>query len=969
MKNQLAALSPLLKSGVNKYLEEFYALNPGYSQWFEQALANKYLREQLETLWACSPFCATLCQRRPDLLQAIIAEQSFSRAYGDHEFTDKLNALSEKIVDESSLNKCLRDFRNTEMLRIIWRDLNRLSDLKETTRSMSLLAEATVTFALDFHYKNMSEDLGTPTAIINNKPVPQQLVILGMGKLGAYELNLSSDIDLIFAYPSKGETVGGKKTVDNQTFFVRVGQRIIQSIDNITADGFVFRVDMRLRPYGNSGALVLSFSAMEAYYQDQGREWERYAMIKARPIAGDLEQGEVLMRALRPFIYRRYIDYSVVDALRSMKIMIEQEVKRRRLDNDIKIGAGGIREVEFIAQSFQLIRGGREKQLQERSLQIVLAVLAEKKYLPVTAVAELQQAYMFLRNTEHVIQAFNDRQTQALPDDELAQAALIHVMGFSDWPTFKENLDFHREKISHHFQQIIADNHQDDMAPVDSFWQGVWLGQYEQQAACELLVQYRHEDAGAVCKRLQQLREDDVVQRLQPVARERLDQFMPLLLQAIQQSDCPSKTLVAIIPLVESVLRRSAYLVLLIENSHSLSQLIILCSASPWIAQQLARHPVLLDELLDSRTLYHVPDKGQLRDELYQQLLRIPRDDLESHMEAVRYFKQAHQLHVSAAEVIGQLPLMKVSDYLTIIAEVILEQVLDLAWDNLIEKHGRPQRSDGEPCEKDFIIVGYGKVGGIEMGHHSDLDLVFVHDAASNVETDGPRPIDNSMFFARLGQRIIHILTAQTPLGDLYETDMRLRPSGASGLLVSSLQAFDDYQRKEAWAWEHQALVRARVIAGDKALGKRFEALRRDLLSLPRDSVALQKDVLSMRKKMREHLGSSATEEKNQFHIKHDAGGIVDIEFLTQYLVLNYAQQCPAAVVWSDNIRILESLHNAGVMSGEEAQALSAVYKTLRSATHRLALQQQNNIVSAKEFVEERTLVKTLWQRWLVVDI
>lgn len=948
-----------------KAAEEFKQRNNGYVDWLDEQLKNPVFSDQLSRTWFGSQYARSVCCRHPELFKALVDDNDFTQSVSDKAFAERLVLLLQGFDDAEQFDAALRKNRAKEMLRIIWRDVNRLAELNETMRDISLLAEVSIQQALEFHHRQLSQIYGIPMALVEGVQTPQHMVVLGMGKLGAWELNLSSDIDLIFSYPHNGETIGVAKCLDNGEFFTRLARKLIQSIDQMTAEGFVFRVDMRLRPYGDSGALALSFGAMEEYYQDQGRDWERYAMIKARVVSGSPEYAKQLMDLLRPFTYRRYIDFSAIDSLRSMKKMIGREAKRRGLDNDVKLGAGGIREIEFIAQCFQLIRGGRETELQERRVQKVLALLAEKSWLPAIAVDELLQAYVFLRNTEHGIQAFKDQQSQTLPSDDYPRCVLAFYLGFDSWALFSAELDKHRANVGRHFGDVITDPEDDNASDeLDIQWCDLWSGELDSTAAIKLLNESGHEAAEESITRLTRLRQDSAVQRMQTVGQQRLTQFMPQLLQALSGVENPSLTLLRILPLVESVIRRTAYLVLLVENPAALRQLVMLCAGSSWIAAHLTRHPVLLDELLDPRTVYQVPTKDVLRDELQQQLLRLPWEDLDAHMEALRYFKQAHQLYVSAAEVTGKLPLMKVSDYLTVIAEIILEHVLELAWHNLTEKHGWPQKAEGLPCDKEFIVVGYGKLGGIELGHSSDLDLVFIHDGGEGLATDGKRPVDNGMFFTRLGQRMIHIMTAQTPSGMLYDVDMRLRPSGTSGLLVTSIKAFESYQQKEAWTWEHQALVRARVVAGTAELGQRFETLRRKLLCEPRELIALKTAVVDMRQKMRDHMGSKPADQHKQFHLKHDAGGIVDIEFLTQYLVLSESAHHPELANWSDNVRILQSLQQCGLMTDEDTEGLTEAYKSFRRATHRLALQQQKNIVGADEFLPERRLVKALWQRW-----
>ena len=961
----LEGLPAILSDELVKTAQHFTERCPDFVSLIQEQLCVPDFSRHLSRVWACSQFSATLCLRKPEFLQSLIESGDLYRQYEPGAIRKRLQHRLEGVENAESLNCGLRENRQREMLRIIWRDINRIADFQETVTDISALADASIQLAMDFHHKKLCEEVGVPIARVDGEEYEQRMLVLGMGKLGAGELNLSSDIDLIFAYPEGGETRGGKKTLDNSQFFTRLGRRLIQSLDQQTEDGFVFRVDMRLRPYGESGSLVLSFSALEEYYQAQGREWERYAMIKARVVAGDQAQAQQLMDLLRPFTYRRYIDFSAIDSLRSMKLMIQQEVKRRGLHNDVKLGSGGIREIEFIAQSLQLIRGGRDTDLQRRELLLILEKLAAKSYLPVTVAEELTEAYIFLRNTEHGIQAFNDQQTQALPDAAYPQAALYCAMGFSDWESFEETLSRHRENVSHNFREIISDPEAGEKnVAVDECWRSLWENPEDEDFCKNTLRAAGYEDADIAYQKLLQLSGSQIVKRMEVVSRQRLDVFMPLLLQSVTEANSPCQTLLRIIPLVESVLRRTAYLLLLVENTSALKELVVLCAASPWISTQLSRHPVLLDELLNASSLYTTPEKSELHDELKQQILRLNNDDLEGHMEALRYFKQAHVLRVAACEVSGRLPLMKVSDYLTWIAEVILSHVLELAWHNLVEKHGRPLREDGEPCEGDFIVLGYGKVGGIEMGYSSDLDLVFIHDAGMNRETDGGRPVDTNVFFTRLGQRMIHILTTRTRLGDLYEVDMRLRPSGNSGMLVSSLKAFTDYQYKTAWPWEHQALVRARVVAGDTKLAARFEQVRREVLGQVRDEATLRVDVRDMRNKMRDHLLPAELEsgEKPIFHLKHGTGGIVDIEFMVQYAVLAWSHQYPELSVYTDNVRILDALNSEGLWEESEVLALAESYKDFRSETHRLSLQQLPVQLPLAQFERQRQVVIKKWQ-------
>ena len=919
-----------------------------------------------------SDFVTEQCVRDPLMLLALVQSGELDRPFAAGELCAQIATAAQGATTDDELARALRRQRNRHQVRIIWRDLTRQADLIQTCRDLSDMADASIDQAYQWLYLRHCQQFGTPTGRRSGEP--QQMVILGMGKLGAVELNLSSDIDLIFAYPEGGETVGVKRALDNQEFFIRLGQRLIKALDPMTVDGFVFRVDMRLRPYGSSGALVLSFNALEQYYQDQGRDWERYAMIKARVVAGDQVAGAQLLDLLRPFVYRRYLDFSAIEALRTMKQLIQQEVRRKGMADNIKLGSGGIREVEFIAQAFQLIHGGRDLSLQQRPLLKVLSTLEGQGYLPPAVVGELREGYEFLRYTEHAIQAIADRQTQMLPDNEQDQARIAFMLGFADWPAFHAQLMYWRGRVDWHFRQVIADPDEEEGAESEVVVGGEWLPLWEEaqdeEAACRQLHEGGFADAPKALKALAGLRGSPQLRAMQRLGRERLDAFIPrLLAQAVEHAN-PDLVLERVLPLVEAVARRSAYLVLLTENPGALRRLLTLCAASPWIAEQITRFPLLLDELLNEGRLFKPPLAPELAAELRERLTRIPEDDLEQQMEALRHFKLAHRLRVAASEIAGSLPLMKVSDYLTWLAEAILEQVLALAWRQTAAKYGSPQRPDGTLCDPGFVIVGYGKVGGLELGHGSDLDLVFIHDGDPQAETDGPKPIDGAQFFTRLGQRIIHLLTTQTNSGQLYEVDMRLRPSGASGLLVSSLGAFERYQENEAWTWEHQALVRARVLVGSQDVGQAFEKVRAKVLGRARDLPKLRQEVSEMRAKMRDNLGTRITgagtaanafEATVPFDLKQDAGGIVDIEFMVQYAALAWSREHPALLRYTDNIRILEGLEQVGLMPATDASLLREAYKAFRAVAHRQALQKEAGVVAGDQLVVERQHVRRIW--------
>ena len=930
-------------------------------------------REQLARVLAISEFVAESLVRYPEWLLHLDASGELDAAPDAENLRDWLEERLESAEDEAAMQAAIRRFRRARMVGIVWRDLTRPEDIDmwATTAAVSRLAETCLEGALSWLESFLEPRWGRPA--LRRDGSEQRLVVLGMGKLGAGELNLSSDIDLIFGFPENGETAGGRKSLAHQEYFTKLGQRLIGALDAVTADGFAFRVDMRLRPLGDGGPLVGNFSSLASYYQDQGREWERYAMLKARPVAGDLDAGAELLASLRPFVYRRYLDFGAIESLRELKGMINREVRRKGMEGNIKLGPGGIREVEFVVQAFQLIRGGRDTELQVTSLKTALTRLPALGLLPAEVVEELIPDYAFLRDLEHALQALEDRQTQSLPDDDLDRERVALALDMEGWPALMARLDEVRARVRQHFDAVIADPEEGVEESASEAaggvaleqWRALWRGELDGEEVALLLEEAGFEACDTAARRIASLYHSRQVQAMQRIGYERLEALMPLLLDAVAESEAPDTALERVLPLIEAVLRRTAYLALLRENPDALGHLMTLCSASPWIAEQLARYPILLDELLTPETLYTPADKARLADELRQTLARLPEDDEEAQLEALRVFKHAQVLHVAASDIAGTRHLMKVSDYLTFIAEVILEAVLAMAWKHLTRKHGVPELADGSRAgaEPDFLIVGYGKLGGIELGYGSDLDLVFIHDGATQGSTDGQRPLDNGVFFTRLGQRIIHLLTAVTPAGTLYEVDMRLRPSGNSGLLVSSLSAFADYQRRDAWTWEHQALVRARVVAGHPRLAEGFADIRRQILGRERDIEALREEVVKMRHRMREHLGGKSGE--GEFDLKHDPGGMVDIEFLCQYAVLAMGHETPELLQWSDNMRLLETLEATERLPARECRRLRDAYLALRSTAHRASLTREPARGSNSTFQDHRRVVIEAWQRLL----
>ncbi|USE00191.1 bifunctional [glutamate--ammonia ligase]-adenylyl-L-tyrosine phosphorylase/[glutamate--ammonia-ligase] adenylyltransferase [Vibrio sp. SCSIO 43133] len=873
----------------------------------------------------------------------------------------RLATQLESCGSETEGHRVLRRFRNREMTYIAWRDFTSDWSLEQSLHHLSMLAEAMIFETYQWQYKACCLEWGTPC---NAEGEAQPMLIIGMGKLGGGELNFSSDIDLIFTYPENGETQGTRRSIANAQFFTRLGQRIIKALDQQTFDGFCYRVDMRLRPFGESGPLVMSYAALEDYYQEQGRDWERYAMVKARVMGSEMyPQYQELRKMLRPFVFRRYIDFSAIQSLRRMKSMISSEVRRRGLGNNIKLGPGGIREVEFIAQVFQLIRGGREPSLRGRGLLETLDAIDTLSLLESENVQQLRSAYCFLRRLENLLQAMADKQTQTLPDKPCDQLKLACAMQFESWSAMIQATELHMLNVHQVFANLIGeDEDEEDANPIAKHFHELWDMADRPEVIEHLLEHDLHvENPADKQKTIQQFKADLAKKTLGPRGREVLNRLMPKVFSAIYAHKDAEFGLSRVLHVLHRIVTRTTYLELLDEHPAALVQLVRLCTASPMISEQLGRYPILLDELLDPAHLYNPVPLESYKTELRDYLARIPEEDMEQQMEALRQFKQTCILRIAAADIAGVLPVMKVSDHLTYLAEAIVEAGINQAWQQMAAKYGEPTHLK-DRGSKGFAVIGYGKVGGWELGYNSDLDIVFMHDCPVSAYTDGKKDIDGRQFYLRLAQRIIHIFSTRTASGILYEVDTRLRPSGASGLLVSPTDAFDEYQHNDAWTWEHQALVRARMIYGDAFLQHAFENTRDDVLRTARDELTLKQQVVDMREKMRDHLGGK---KAGRFMLKQDAGGITDIEFLAQYLVLQYSHDKPKLTRWSDNVRIFESMMSQGVMEEEQAMALTHAYTTLRDEIHHRNLLNLDADVDDSKFTQEKAIVVEAWKQWL----
>lgn len=928
----------------------------------------------LATTFGFSEFVSANCIRHPRLAVDLIDGNDLFKSLDGGQMAQRLAPLLRTVTADNPatsperllapLKAVLRTFRRREMVRIAVRDLAGICDLDDTMADLSALAAAAIDGALNLLYDCMCRTNGIPEDETGNC---QRLVVLGMGKLGAGELNFSSDVDLIFTFPASGETRGGKRSLSNEDFFTRLCRYLIQTIGEKTADGFVFRVDTRLRPYGDGGPLVMNFDHMEDYYQFQGREWERYALIKADVVAGDRDAGQGLIQRLRPFVYRRYLDFGVFESLREMKQKITAEVRRKKLNDNIKLGSGGIREIEFFGQMFQLIRGGVLPALQQPAIQTVLDTLGQEGFVPRPVCSELITAYRFFRKTEHRLQETNDQQTHALPSDPLSRLQLARSMGFNTWDDYRLVLDGHRNRVRSHFDGLLEPEDQTttvgDGSPDIPDLADAWSLSISTAKRRQLLETAGFADGDVAVSRLEAFKSEPATRSMSSAGKRRLDRLIPRVLKAAGACDDPETVLSRVLQLLKSIQQRVSYLSLLLEYPHALTHLIRLVAVSPWISAFLSRHPVLLDELLDPRTLYAPPGPEALRAGLALQLARVPDEDPEYRMEAFCIFRQINTLRVAASDITNVLPLMKVSDHLSWIAETILDKVVEISWNHLVEKHGRPSCTlEGQTCERGFAVIGYGKLGGLELGYGSDLDLVFLHAADPGETVGGKRPIDNTYFFARLGQRVVHMLSTHTAAGTLYETDMRLRPSGSSGLLVSHVNGFKTYQLDEAWTWEHQALIRARPIVGDALLRKAFSTVRQQVLCRRREPETLKTAVRDMRERMRE---SRLAASPDRFDIKEDRGAMVDIEFLVQYLVLQHAAGHPEIIRWTDNVRLLQALAETGVVDGVAAYRLRQAYLIFRALVHRLDLREQSTRVDCHRFEHLRDWVRRFWHQTL----
>ena len=859
------------------------------------------LREPLRKVALASDFALQVLQRQPGLLAHLQRDASRPMA---------VPALPAKSPEQWPA--LLRRYRAAESTRLVWRDVVEGADVDEILAGSTHLAEACLQAGLA---ALEGEFIAKHGRVRDTDGEPVRLVVFGLGKLGGGELNFSSDVDLVYAFASQGES-DGPRPLAAEEYFARLGQRLARLLDEMTADGFCHRVDLRLRPYGSAGRVALSFAGMDRYFQQEGRDWERYAWLKARAVAGDIEAGEAWLQTLRPFVYRRYLDFTALDGLRAMKAMITTEVARREMADDIKRGAGGIREIEFLAQALQLVHGGRDARLRQRGLRAALAALVEARLLSPPVADGLRTAYRFLRVLENRLQMLRDAQTHTLPDNPGDAARIAVSLGFADVAALRAALQVQRDVVSAAFAPLMAapEDAQDtsELAPFQRM--------LDSRDAETALAEAGFADAPQANTRLRDFLKAPGVAALSDVARARLDRVLPAVLQAATLSAQPDAALQRSLALLQSILRRASYLALLDEAPRALARLVDVVARSAWLAERVAQYPLLLDELLDARAAGPLPDRAAM-EAACNAALNEP--DPELALRRLNETRLAFGFRIALAALDVRQPPDDSSRQLAWLADAVCGVVLRMARAAVEEAHGWV--AGGE-----FALIGYGSLGGEEMGFGSDLDLVFLFRAPAEAMSDGKRALDAARWHLRLAQKVVALLETMTSAGRLFAVDVRLRPDGAKGLLVTSLDSYADYQRHRAWTWEHQALVRARAIAGDAALLEAFEQTRAQTLASERDPDKLHEDVLHMRSRMRAELDRSTA---SRFDLKQGAGGLVDLEFLLQTLVLEYGAKQPALLAPRNTRALLQALVEARRLSTDVAATLIDAHTTLLAAS------------------------------------
>ncbi|MEO5625440.1 MAG: bifunctional [glutamate--ammonia ligase]-adenylyl-L-tyrosine phosphorylase/[glutamate--ammonia-ligase] adenylyltransferase [Dokdonella sp.] len=907
----------------------------------------------------------------PELLQLM----------SDPRHADARAGVLAEARDDAALRAALRHFRKREALRLIWRDVNGADAVETILAGASVLADCCIEAALRGAERQVSARHGF---VRDARGQVQRMVVLALGKLGGGELNFSSDIDVVFAYAENGDSAAGEekglRALDAAAYYARVGQALVSLLADRSADGYVYRVDLRLRPFGNAGRLALSFAAMEQYFQSEGRDWERYAWIKARPVAGDRNGGSRLLETLRPFVFRRYLDYTAFAGMREMKALIDAEVARKDLADHLKLGPGGIREIEFVVQLVQLIRGGREPTLRARGLLPALAACEQLGFIPTARALRLREAYRFLRRLENRVQMFADQQTHEIPATSEERSRLALALDYASWEHLEIDLRVHRVAVAEEFAALMAVDARSSAREAQAKWPEFWRMLVASDVIdAKTLADVGFEPPAEAAAELEAILGSNALRNLSALARERLDRVMPAVFAAAAAQSEPARCLARLLRLVQAVARRSVYLALLDEQPAALKRLSSVFSASAFLADRVVAHPLLLDDLFDDRVDSAVPGRAAVEDEVARRLAALGDRDPEAEIELIQEVRNSALFRVGLAFLGQRLDGVAAARALSEIAEAVLAAVLRIAESELVTAHGRldgaieavaqrfPQLptghllAAGENIKRwpaaavsslGMAIIAYGSFGGAELGFGSDLDLVFVYDGErARGESDGAKPLDGSRYYARLAQRVVHLLGVLTRAGRLYEVDVRLRPDGSKGMLVLSMDAYESYQRERAWTWELQALVRARALAGDAALGRRFERTRAELLAMPRDADTVRNDIVQMRERWRADRDRS---DARQFDLKQGAGGLVDIEFLLQGIVLLHARTHEKLLASGNSADLIEAAMGVGVFDGEEGASLARAHAALLSSAIGCTLDGRSRVMPRDAQIEQQ---------------
>ena len=875
----------------------------------------------------------------------------------DTEFTlEELKPIIniDEPVDLIRVKQTLRQYRHHKLVEIIYHDIALKKPLWQILRQLSDLADLLIRQALRACEKHLAYKHGQP---LDNNGEPMELNIIAMGKLGGQELNFSSDIDLICCYANDGELTGFGH-LSYQEYFSRVVKLLAKCLGENTEDGFVYRVDLRLRPWGDSGPVALSHAGLEHYYQLHGREWEQYAMVKARVLTGSRTDIDYLHSIFKPFVYRKYHDYRVFEGLATLKDKIDRQAQSRGMSDNIKLGPGGIREIEFFVQAFQILKGGRNNQLQSAQIIHCLKVLEEQHIIDINTVKDLREAYFYLRTLENRVQMLADEQTHSFPSHELSRRRIAYAMEEENWDRIFDLQKQLRHRVNEHFTELFKKEKRTETHNDLIIDDGI-ANETNQSEQIERLQSIGIRAAEEAQRKLSSFFSAKAWNFMSARAKQRFGTLLPALLGEVAKSEQQLVLLERLLNLFSSIAGRSVYFELLHQNDLLLVKLADLFNKSEWIAEEVTRYPMLLEQLIQTGDLTQRFDRTVLARSLAQQLDNVI-DDTELELDVLRLFKREQTIVIATAELAEEINTAEVSQYLCELAEILLEAVYRLANKAIKQQFGQPQyKLNGEVKNAEFSIIGYGKLGGHEMHYQSDLDVIFLHNSTGEDQhTDGEKSIDNSFYFARLAQKIISMTSVLTGSGKLYEIDSRLRPEGSSGLLVSSTQAYLNYQHEKAWTWEHQALVRARAVAGSNTLEIEFRQMRQQILQLPRDRKKLAAEIVEMREKM---YTNNHPPEGDIRHLKHSRGCMIDIEFMVQYWVLLHANKIDSICSYSDNISLLNELVRLKAIASSYSQLVD-IYQTYHRWLHETVLQNKPAEIASKLIEAEITQVNQCWQ-------